>query len=263
LARTVLANEIYTSSDLPGNIPIPLHHEKPRSPNPPHHLYFCCATQPQSGGGTLFANAADIWQDMPASIRDKIIKYGVNYQQFFHHKCLRQTLLSKFLGKSSTRTLSEHFGTENPAQIETKLKQDHSEWTWINKGKDLLIKTHLPGALKHPITHQTVWFNGSSYLNCHANVLNGDTEWSFIKALAYRYLIANNMFPMLCNYGDDEAFSAIEIAEINHIILHHTGSFQWQKGDFMIVDNYTLMHGKQAHQGERLLYSCMTRMLGV
>ena len=74
-----------------------------------------------------------------------------------------------------------------------------------------------------------------------------------------QYLILKDRLPMVCHYGNGQAFSSDEIAEIKRIIQHHTGVFNWQKGDFMIVDNFTFMHGKEPHHGDRLLYSCMTQ----
>jgi alpha-ketoglutarate-dependent taurine dioxygenase len=70
IPRTLLPHDIYTSSDLPAHIPLPLHHEKPRSKNPPNHIYFCCVTPAEQGGGTIFANAVAIWLDIPEPIQD-------------------------------------------------------------------------------------------------------------------------------------------------------------------------------------------------
>lgn len=259
LPRTVLSNGIYTSSELPAHIPLPLHHEKPRSKNPPNHIYFCCVTPSQEGGGTIFANAEKIWIDMPQNIQEKIIGYGVEYKQFFHGQSLKYLLLKKILGNHCARSWSEYFGTEDKAQIEQNLTGKQVKWTWINHGNDLIILNNLPGALKHPITNKMTWFNSSAYLNYYSNLNYGElkTLHSF-KYWASRYLILKDMLPMICHYGNGQAFSSKEITEINLIIQCHTHVFHWQKGDFMIVDNFTYMHGKQPHLGERLLYSCMT-----
>ena len=260
LPRTVLANEIYTSSDFPGHIFLPLHHEKPRSKNPPNHIYFCCAIPAQQDGGTLFANAAAIWRDIPKKIQDKIIEYGVIYKQFFHGRTMKYSLLKNILGEKSVRSWSEHFATDVKMTIEKKLTREAVDWSWVNQGNDLVILNKLPGSLKHPVTHQTLWFNASEYLNYYANLLYSDLKaLTFYKYLAMRYLIAKDRLPMVCHYGNGQPFPSDEIAEIKRIIQRHTCVFNWQKGDFMIVDNFTFMHGKEPHQGDRLLYSCMTQ----
>lgn len=260
LPRTLLPKDIYTSSDLPASIPLPLHHEKPRSKNPPDHIYFCCITAPEKGGGTLFANAGAIWQDIPKRIQDKIIKHGVIYRQFFHGKSIKHFSITKALSLKSAQCWSDYFGTDERNQVEKKLTQDGIHWSWVNKQRDLVLSSHLPGALIHPITQQTCWFNSSSYLNYYSNLLYGNLKTlPFYKYLASRYLIFKDRLPMVCHYGDGQAFSSKDIADINRIIQHHSWVLNWQKGDFMIVDNVTYMHGKQAHQGNRLLYSCMTK----
>ena len=259
LPRTVLPNDIYTSSDLPAHIPLPLHHEKPRSINPPNHIYFCCVTPAQKGGGTVFANAEAIWLDIPQTIQEKIIEHGVIYRQFFHGKSIKHYLLKKTLGNNSARRWSEYFGTDQKLQIEKKLTENEITWDWVNNGKDLILSSKLPGVLNHPINNKPIWFNSSAYLNYYANLIYGDLETlRSYKYVASRYLIAKDGLPMVCHYGNGHAFSPDEIADINRVIQSHTCVLNWQEGDFMIVDNFTFMHGKQPHEGNRLLYSCMT-----
>jgi alpha-ketoglutarate-dependent taurine dioxygenase len=261
LARTLLPNDIYTSSDLPAHVPLPLHHEKPRSKNPPNHIYFCCVTKAEKGGGTVFANAAEIWLDIPKNIQDKIIKHGVQYKQFFHGKSIKHYLLKKTLGNNSARSWKEYFGTDDKMQVEKKLTADNVIWDWVNNGNDLILLNNLSGARKHPITNQTIWFNSSAYLNYYSNLIYGElhTLRSY-KYLASRYLILKDMLPMVCHYGNGQAFSSDDIAKINRVLQHHAWVLNWEEGDFMIVDNFTFMHGKQAHEGDRLLYSCMTQV---
>ncbi|EHL29664.1 TauD/TfdA family dioxygenase [Legionella drancourtii] len=260
LPRTVLQNDIYTSSDLPSYVPLPLHHEKPRSKNPPHNIYFCCVTPALKGGGTIFANAESIWQDMPQAIQQKIMEHGVIYKQFFHGKTMKYAALKKILGQGSIRRWEEYFAMDEKQTIEKKLMQNQQDWEWVNNGRDLIVSTHLPGVLPHPLTHNLTWFNSAAYLNYYANFLYGELkQLSFAKYLAARYLILKDIFPIVCHYGNDTAFSADEVEQINQIIQNHTRVVHWHKGDFMIVDNFTLMHGKQPHEGNRLLYSCMTR----
>lgn len=259
IPRTVLSNDIYSSSDFPADLALPLHHEKPRSKKSPNHLYFCCISPATRGGGTLFAHAGSIWQDMPQSIQNKILQHGVMYRQFFHGKTTQCSLLRKILNKMSIRRWSEYFATHEPLKIEAKLRHEELQWEWVNKGNDLIVKNNLPGALTHPVTDQTLWFNSSGYLNYYSNLLYGDlSQLGFYKYLVYRYLILKDMLPMVCHYGNGRPFSAPEIAAINHVLHQHTRVLNWHKGDFLILDNFTFMHGKQIHEGKRLLYSCMT-----
>lgn len=257
LPRTILPNDIYTSSDLPGHIPLPLHHEKPRSKKPPNHIYFCCVTPPDTGGGTIFANAESIWLDMPNSIQNRIVQSGVRYKQFFHGKTIAYAFLKKNLGLNSARNWQEYFGTHDKSSIEEQLTRADAEWCW--KSRDLIVSRHLPGALRHPLTHKVSWFNSSAYLNYYTNLLYGELQnLKTRQYLAARWLINRDMFPMICHYGNEQPFSNKEITSINQVIRHHSRILNWQQGDFMIVDNVTFMHGKQAHTGKRLLYSCMT-----
>jgi hypothetical protein len=80
-----------------------------------------------------------------------------------------------------------------------------------------------------------------------------------MKRIAYRYVTAKDAFSMVCHYGNGEPFSPKEIREINEVLGLHSRVLTWQRGDFMIVDNFTFLHGKKPHSGNRLLYSCMTK----
>lgn len=259
IPRTLLPNEIYTSSDLPAAIPLPLHHEKPRSKYPPKHIYFCCVTPAQKGGGTIFANAEAIWLDIPKPIRDKMSEHGVMYKQFFHGKSIKHRLLKKVLRDQCPLSWPEYFGTNDKRQLEKKLTNAGVNWGWANKGNDLIIINKLPGALNHPITNQTSWFNSAHYLNYYSNSTYGElTALRSFQYVAGRYLMLTDSLKMVCHYGNGDAFSSADIANINRVIQQHVRVLNWQKGDCMIVDNFTFMHGKEAHEGSRLLYSCMT-----
>lgn len=259
ISRTHLPNELYTSSDLPANMVLPLHHEKPRSKTPPHHIYFCCITPPQQHGGTMLADAAAVWMDMPKTIQDKISEHGILYQQFFHGNTLKQRILKKMLDQNNVSQWSDYFATKDKTQIEARLSKDEVRWHWLNQNNDLLVLNNLPGVTEHPVSKQKLWFNCAGYLNYYTNLLYKDLKHlSMSKYLTTRYLIAKDMLPLVCHYGNGEPFSEEEIEEINRVLHIHTHILNWQEGDFMVVDNYAFMHGKQAHQGKRLLYSCMT-----
>ena len=262
LPRTILSDDIYTSSDLPGHIPLPLHHEKPRSINPPHHLYFCCAQPPEQKGGTLLANAASIWDAMPRDISRRIDAYGVIYKQFFHGNTWLANWLKKNLGEGSARRWQEYFGTQNRAEVENKLAAGLAQWKWIDKKDDLIVTQSLPGVLEHPENGNKCWFNSAAYLNYFDNLIYGSL--SALHGLSYvaaRYMMFQDIFPLVCHYGNGESFSKKDILRINEILQNHIKVMRWQAGDFMIVDNYTMMHGKQPHERQRLLYSCMTERL--
>ncbi|CAM2802812.1 TauD/TfdA family dioxygenase [Legionella worsleiensis] len=260
ISRTLMADEIYTSSDLPASVFLPLHHEKPRTKNPPNHIYFCCNTPAQKGGATLFGNAAIIWDNIPESIRKNILCHGIVYRQFFHGSSIKHYFIKKALNASSARTWMDYFGTVEKSKVEERLNNEGLQWEWVNKNNDLIVLNYLPGVVPHPVTGQNLWFNSAGYLNFYSNLLYG--ELNSLSSSQYwmnRYLIAKDMLPIVCHYGNNIAFSSAEISQINHVIQQHTYPINWHKGDFMVVDNFTFMHGKEPHFGDRLLYGCMTQ----
>ena len=261
IPRSVFTNNIYTSSDFPGNVSIPMHHEKPRSKNPPNHIYFCCATAAEQGGETLFSNAQVVWEHMIPSIKDKLLKHGIVYKQYFHGASFIYRLLKYVLGRKQALLWTEYFSTSETMEIEKQLTLEEVNWEWIHSNRDLLVFNKLPGALNHPLTQKPLWFNCAGYLNYYSILpYLSLTMRHTPQYLASRYLVSKDMLPLVCHYGNGEAFSVEEIATINRVLQQHTAPLLWQQGDFMVVDNFTWMHGKSPHQGKRLLYSCMTKL---
>lgn len=259
LPRTYLPNDICLSTDIPAHVTLPMHHEKPRSKKPPNHIYFCCAIPATTKGGTIFANASDIWIDTPSAIKKKIIAKGVIYKQFFHGKTMKYRLLKKVLRNKGLLNWPDYYATEDKQKIESLLAATEFQWEWGNRGKDLILLNKLPGVMQHPFTQQTLWMSAVNYTNYYSNVKYGElTSLGTHEYLAMRYLIAKDSLSLVCHFGDGTPFSAKEIEEIENVFQRHTWVLNWQKGDFMIVDNLTLMHGKQPHEGDRLLYSCIT-----
>ena len=240
--RTILHKDVYTSSDLPGDVVVNLHHEKPRSKEPPHHIYFCCITPPEKKGGTIFANAAAIWRDIPKSIQDKIAEHGVVYQQYFHRNTSQKyRLLKKILGQKGLRSWQEYYLTNDKQVVEDKLALGEATWSWVNGEEDLKLKMPLPGVRQHPLTQEMLWFNSSAYSNNYAFKVPRGLKHT-LQRMANRYIIAKDELSMVCHYGNGQAFSAREITTINEVLDLHSKVLRWQKGDFMIVDNFTFMH---------------------
>jgi alpha-ketoglutarate-dependent taurine dioxygenase len=65
--RSQVAEGIYTSTEYPKQLEIPLHNEMSYSARWPQRLYFFCATAPQTGGETPLADSRRILQAMPAA----------------------------------------------------------------------------------------------------------------------------------------------------------------------------------------------------
>lgn len=253
IPRTIFENNIYTASDLAPHIEIPFHHEKPRSLSPPSYIYFYCEKAADQGGATCLCRANDIWQELPLSITDRIKTYGVCYRELYGRNIDSNSILNKLMNvpiKTNWQEALESLTTE---------KQPHKKHYWLKNQSLLIIETKLPGVMKHPITNELLWFNCSAYLNYFKNFYYDVlSNASTVTKLLITLIKAKQSLPVVCNYGDGKAFSKMDIKNINLAISKQTQPWHWQGGDFMIVDNFLMMHSKQPHKGNRFLYSAMT-----
>ena len=108
------------------------------------------------------------------------------------------------------------------------------------------------------MNNKEVWFNqcdhNNQYYNSYQNVLH-----SRVKSRVARVLLSyKKLAPNVVLYGDGEPISRTEADQMHVALQKSKISIPWRQGDVMILDNYLCMHGKEPHNGERLILTGMT-----
>jgi alpha-ketoglutarate-dependent taurine dioxygenase len=228
--RSLVDTNVYTSTDYPASEIISLHNEMSYLHNWPRRLFFFSAVSAAAGGQTSLASSVDILQSLPDSVihklRTKNIMYIRNFQTAFP------------LGKSWQDT----FQTQSAIEVEKIISAQGSTWRW-QADKSLRVSTLCKALVTHPQTGKEAWFNQAE--QWHSSAFEPSTRE------ALEEMVGKGNLPHECTYGDgepmeDEVMELIRSAQNNNKLL-----FDWKNNDLLMIDNVSMMHGREAFKGNR------------
>ena len=123
------------------------------------------------------------------------------------------------------------------------MKERGYDWEWQDDSS-LCFWYTLPAFMKHPETGEDLWFN-----QCHSH------HATYYKA--HPDFIDLNMpdkkFPMHSTYGDSEKIEPEFLQQIRELGWKNAVGFQWNAGDVLVLDNWTVQHARLGFQGPRKL----------
>ncbi len=246
--RQKVDNKIYTSTSAPRFVNILLHQEMSYVKDFPSKLGFYCDQASEQGGETPLADARQILKDIPRNIIKEFKDKGIIY----HRKMLYRSSLRKCFGKAQSpmnaSTWNYVFETDNKEDVEAACKILSQSYTW-NSDRSLTTEAKVSAIQKHPKTAEQVWFNA---IHCfiHEKYMFGKFLGPIIRL--FRKLTGEE-FEVF--FGDGKAIPLSVKKQVLEIIDKNTFTFQWQKGDVLIIDNYLCMHGRNPFTGHRKIYA--------
>lgn len=221
-------------------------------PEPPKQLFFCCLQPSKSAGGeTAVADFRKVFQDIPADLKQKLLDKGIRY-----------TRTNKKKGTYFTYDVSDMvgwpdlFGTDDKEKVEEICRAENIPYEW--HGDTFVSVTHSPAFQLHPVTKEHVWFN-------HTQVFHWTTfaaelwfafrrtgEWRLLIQFALvflfsiiKYGILRHKMSLHCTFGDGEEISVEEMSQIREAIHDNMVFSRWEKGDILLIDNFSTSHGRQ------------------
>ncbi|MEV1025810.1 TauD/TfdA family dioxygenase [Streptomyces sp. NPDC050264] len=235
--RKTLADGVFTSTEYPPRYDITLHNELSYASSWPDRLYFCCLDAPDTGGATPVCDGEALLGALSPEVRERFAS-GVVYRQYLHG--------GAGLGKSWQDT----FETRDKAVVEAFLTESGAAFEWAGDG-GLRVSQHRPGVLKNPRTGRDTWFNQAD--QWHPSNLPGDEG-----ELLLELTDSVDDLPHWVTYADGTPLSDGDLAEVRAAQRTHRLVEPWQRGDVMIVDNMSVLHGREAFTGTRKVVVSMT-----
>ena len=233
--RTCLGGKIYTSTDYPSELSIPLHNENSYARTWPKYIMFFCALPSIQGGETPVADSRKVFNRIDKDILKKFKEKGVCYLRNY----------TEGLGVN----WKEVFQTKNRNDVEKYCKENGIEYEWRECEPVLSTKQTCHSCVEHPITKEVVWFNQAHLF--HITSLPHQTRESLISELG------ENNLPRNAFYGDGSEIELDVLEHIREAYEKESTVFRWEKGDIMILDNILMAHGRKPYVGERKIAVAM------
>jgi alpha-ketoglutarate-dependent taurine dioxygenase len=249
--RTRIGQRVYTSTQLPPQIRIPLHSELAYVNAYPRHLWFCCAVPPAVGGETVLADARQVYRAIDPLVRRRFIARRVRYRCSFHGPSAWFRLLDQV--HKVTRSWMEAFETTDAAIAEARCRELGADVHWLASGR-LVMEIVRPAAISHPETGEPLWFNFAHLFRLNPRYL-GQLRYR----LAQLFFVDRETRTQDAHYGDGSEIDGATIDHLFDVLDAQTVSFPWQRGDVLWIDNLLCMHGRNPFRGPRRVLAAMSR----
>jgi alpha-ketoglutarate-dependent taurine dioxygenase len=235
--RREVGKNIYTSTEYPPDQAIPLHHEMSYSHNWPTKIWFYCAQPAESGGATPIASDRKVFGLIDPAIKERFMSRKVMYVRNY--------------GEGLDLSWREAFQTDDRAAVEEYCRQARMTCEWRD-GDRLRTRAVRQILATHPQTGETVWFN-------HAHMFHiSNVEPSAREALLAHY--KEDELPRNAFYGDGSPIESSVVEEIRRVYTEAAVTFEWRKGDVLLLDNFLASHGREPFAGPRKVLVAMAQL---
>ncbi|WP_239376934.1 alpha/beta fold hydrolase [Frankia sp. Cj5] len=238
--RTRLGPGVYTSTDLPADSEITPHNELSYAANPPERIFFACVRPAGAGGATLLADGRRTVAHLAPSFVRRLREHGVRYIR----------VLPDRLGAG--RSWQATFETTDRDRVAEIVASTGAEATWLPDGA-LRIVEHRPALVPDYRTGEQTWFNQAE--QWHPSALPADVRTALLDEFGPSGL------PHDATYGDGEPFMDDDLRAVRVALAYTAVGHGWRRGDVLVLDNLTTLHGRAAYRGERAVLVAMTGSL--
>lgn len=248
--RNKINEGVYTSTEAPPSIKIPLHNELSFVKYYPKNIYFFCEIPPKEKGETIIADARKVLETVDPDVKERFINKGLRYVSCYYHKSFMMDLLNKI--QPSHKTWIQVFETDSKEEVERKCQEHEFEYQWTKNGW-LQISQVRPAIMAHPETGEKVWFNQAHLYDFSPKLLG---MWRYIGAKIFYCRPHTKLHQIF--YGDHTLIPRADLYHILDVLDAQTIAFPWQKGDLLVLDNVLTMHGRATFEGKRRILTAMT-----
>lgn len=248
--RDKVWGHVYTSTEAPRSLKIPLHNELSFVDRYPKHIYFWCQVAPLEGGQTIIADSRVIYQNMDSEIIRKLNERRIKYiSRYFHHSRIMEWL-NRF--QRSHKSWTEVFEVDSKQEVEALCRANGFGYQW-HWGDWLEIWQERPGTMTHPVTGENVWFNQVHLYDFNPRLLGW---WRYIGAALFYARPHTRLHDV--RYADGGRIARKDMYHIMDVLDKKTVAFPWEQGDLLVLDNVLAMHGRATFSSPRRILAAMT-----
>jgi alpha-ketoglutarate-dependent taurine dioxygenase len=245
--RTKLTRSVYTSTEAPSAVKIPLHNELSFTTNHPKHIFFHCAIAPGVGGETILGDARRVYEKLDSAVRQRFLERRFRYVSRYHDQSKLMDLVNP-----SHKSWRQVFETDDPARVEELCRQHDFTCEWLQSGWVRISQTR-PAAMTHPETGEDVWFSQPHLYDFNPRLLGA---WRWVGAKLFYARPHTRLHEIF--HADGTAVAREDLYHLMDTLDACTVSFPWQQGDVLMLDNVLSMHGRATFEGPRRILAALT-----
>lgn len=235
--RRQLAPRVFTTNESPPSEKIPFHHEMAQVPSFPAKVFFQCDTPPETGGETPILPSWEICARLekkhPAFVQK--LAEGVRYIRVMPE----EDDPSSAIGRGWKAT----YATPDRVEVEARLRSLNYTGEWLADGSLRTISPVLPAV------RQDVGEGRSGRKTFFNSVVAVFTGWNDSRNKGERAI----------QFADGSYLDPELIAEAGVIMEELAVAFPWKRGDFVLIDNHTVMHSRKPFTGKRLVTASLAK----
>jgi alpha-ketoglutarate-dependent taurine dioxygenase/acyl carrier protein len=226
--RTKIEEFVYTTTEYDAKQIISQHNEMSYTHTWPMRLFLFCVNSATEGGQTPVCDSELIYNELDKNIVEEFENKQVIYiRNFFHN---------------FKPTWQSAFDTDDVHRVEEYCASNNIKYSWKESGK-LYTEQRCQAVVQHPVTGKKLWFNQAHLF--HASQLNAEIHHQLGTNLDEAEL------PRHVYFGDRTKITPDSISHIKHVYEKYLISFDWKKGDVVLLDNMRCTHGRNAFSGKR------------
>ncbi|KAI9284761.1 hypothetical protein BC943DRAFT_325551 [Umbelopsis sp. AD052] len=231
--RTVITGSVFTANESPADQLIPYHHELAQSKNHPLHIMFYCDKPADKGGETPICLSNLIYEQISREFPDfieEIGKKGVKY--------IRVLPVEDDATSAIGRGWQSTFMTTDAKEAERQAEELGMTLEWLPDGSLKTTSPILPATKLDERTGKVSWFN---------SIVAAFTGWQDSRNDATKAVV----------YGDGSPLDPVILRRCLDIMNELCCSFEWKKGDVILIDNVVTMHSRNSFEGSRRIYASL------
>ena len=248
--RQKLEGSVYTSTEAPSAVKIPLHNELSFTRDYPKHIFFHCAIAPAERGETILGDARRIYGELDDTVRERFIARGLKYASCYYGQSWVMDLLNRM--QPSHKSWRSVFETQDRDRLEELCRQHDFGFEWHDDNWVRISQTR-PAAIMHPETRQQVWFCQPHLYDFNPRLLGW---WRWVGAKLFYARPHTRLHEVF--HADGSEIARSDIYHLMDTLDACTVSFPWCSGDVLMLDNVLGMHGRATFNGQRRILAAMT-----
>jgi alpha-ketoglutarate-dependent taurine dioxygenase len=256
---------VFSASELPPHYPIMQHCEMSFLPTAPRKIMFYCHVAPEFGGETPICDFRKVAQSLRPDVKDAFMKRGIRVIRNYAGPG------QKSKGVFQLKPWEDMFQTTDKMVVERKSAENNIRVEW-HENDSLRLISEQDAFKKHPETGELAWFNHLQVFHIYgaaieySKIARRQKTWNAWKTnillqgmtLAKKWLEAPMQRAMHVCYADGGEIPGKYIQHVQDIIWDKMYFLKWQQGDVIVLDNFSMAHGRMPYKGPREIYVSWT-----